>query len=578
MNVIPGYDGFVTSQDHAVTIANEIGYPVMIKATSGGGGKGMRICHKDTEVKEGFTLSAAEAKSFFNDDRLFIEKYIEKPHHIEFQLVSGRKDGSKDLEILCFPERECSIQRRNQKILEESPSTLLTEETRAEMVRQVKRLVREVDYSSAGTVEFLVDEKQNFYFLEMNTRLQVEHPVTEMVSAGDIDLVHAMIDVAAGKGIPREYMDMLGDQNKLTDLEWEGRSVPFQGHAIEARVYAEDPYRNFLPSTGPLIRYIEPEPISSSDGGDIDVRVDSGVIPGSIISQYYDPMISKLIVHSRTDRFKAIDGLRKALDGYVISGIRHNCNFLSEILRHAAFVRGETPTNFIEMHYPDGFSGVKLSKSQTAELVAIAAKAAFLRESVLQRPPNSLDRTNGVKGIFNETVVCVGGLFGRPFTVRCTEDKFYVACENDEVYPTVDVTSMESEVLDPIINIVIDGNEKIMQIGNEDNTGTFKVTYDGAVFDVIVMSPEEFKLAKHMKEPKKIDTSSMILSPMPGTLISYSVKDGEKVVENQDVCIIEAMKMQNIIRSPRSGVIKKLQVAEGSSLMADELIVEFEKI
>lgn len=193
----------------------------------------MRICHKDTEVKEGFTLSAAEAKSFFNDERLFIEKYIEKPHHIEFQLVSGRKDGSKDLEILCFPERECSIQRRNQKILEESPSTLLTEETRAEMVRQVKRLVREVNYSSAGTVEFLVDEKQNFYFLEMNTRLQVEHPVTEMVSAGDIDLVHAMIDVAAGKGIPREYMDMLGDQNKLTNLEWEGRSVPFQGHAIE---------------------------------------------------------------------------------------------------------------------------------------------------------------------------------------------------------------------------------------------------------------------------------------------------------------------------------------------------------
>ena len=231
VNVIPGYDGFVTSQDHAVTIANQIGYPVMIKATSGGGGKGMRICYADAEVREGFLLSTAEAKSFFNDERLFIEKFIEKPHHIEFQLLSGRKDGG-ELEILCFPERECSIQRRNQKILEESPSTLLTEETRAEMVRQVKRLVRNVDYSSAGTVEFLVDEEQNFYFLEMNTRLQVEHPVTEMVT-GNVDLVHGMIDIAAGKGIPQQYLDLLGDQQGLSESEREGLSVPHTGHAIE---------------------------------------------------------------------------------------------------------------------------------------------------------------------------------------------------------------------------------------------------------------------------------------------------------------------------------------------------------
>ncbi len=234
VNIIPGYEGFVTSQDHAVTIAKEIGYPVMIKATSGGGGKGMRICYTDAEVKEGFLLSTAEAKSFFNDERLFIEKFIEKPHHIEFQLLAGRKDGG-ELEILCFPERECSIQRRNQKILEESPSMLLTDETRAEMVRQVKRLVRKVDYSSAGTVEFLVDEKQNFYFLEMNTRLQVEHPVTEMVS-GNVDLVHGMIEIAAGNGIPQEYFDLLGDQTGLSESEREGLSVPHIGHAIEVRV------------------------------------------------------------------------------------------------------------------------------------------------------------------------------------------------------------------------------------------------------------------------------------------------------------------------------------------------------
>jgi len=233
VNIIPGFDGFVTSQDHAVTIAKQIGYPVMIKATSGGGGKGMRICYNDAEIKEGFLLSTAEAKSFFNDERLFIEKFIEKPHHIEIQLLAGRKDGG-ELEILCFPERECSIQRRNQKVLEESPSPLLKPETRAEMVRQVKRLVREVDYSSAGTVEFLVDEEQNFYFLEMNTRLQVEHPVTEMVSGG-VDLVHGMIDVAAGKGIPQEYLDKLGDQTGLSPEERDGLSIPHTGYAIEVR-------------------------------------------------------------------------------------------------------------------------------------------------------------------------------------------------------------------------------------------------------------------------------------------------------------------------------------------------------
>jgi propionyl-CoA carboxylase alpha chain len=242
VNIIPGYDGFVTSQEHAVKIANQIGYPVMIKATSGGGGKGMRICYTDDEVKEGFLLSTAEAKSFFNDERLFIEKFIEKPHHIEIQLLAGRKEGG-DLEILCFPERECSIQRRNQKILEESPSTLLLEETRAEMVRQVKRLVRSVDYRSAGTVEFLVDEKQNFYFLEMNTRLQVEHPVTEMVS-GNVDLVHGMINIAAGKGIPQKYLDMLGDQTGLSESEREGLSVPHSGHAIEVSSTLSGPKLN----------------------------------------------------------------------------------------------------------------------------------------------------------------------------------------------------------------------------------------------------------------------------------------------------------------------------------------------
>jgi propionyl-CoA carboxylase alpha chain len=385
VNCIPGFDGFVTSQDHAVTIAQQIGYPVMIKATSGGGGKGMRICYTDAEVKEGFLLSTAEAKSFFNDERLFIEKFIEKPHHIEIQLLSGRKDGG-ELEILCFPERECSIQRRNQKVLEESPSPLLKPETRAEMVRQVKRLVREVDYSSAGTVEFLVDEEQNFYFLEMNTRLQVEHPVTEMVSDG-CDLVYGMIEVAAGKGVPQEYLDKLGDKTGLTPEELDGLSIPHSGYAVEARIYAEDPLRGFLPATGPLLEYIEPE--NAVDEDDCEIRVDSGVVAGSIISQYYDPMISKLIAHSPNDRTKAIRALQKALDSYVITGIRHNCSFLIDVLRHESFIAGDTPTNFINMHYPDGFSGVSLSNTELSELAAIAATASIVRGEVLQRPQNT---------------------------------------------------------------------------------------------------------------------------------------------------------------------------------------------
>lgn len=575
VNIIPGYEDFVESQDHAVAIANKIGYPVMIKATSGGGGKGMRICYTDTDVREGFLLSTAEAKSFFKDERLFIEKFIENPHHIEFQVLAGRKNGG-ELDILCFPERECSIQRRNQKILEESPSVLLKEDTRAEMVRQVKQLVREVDYSSAGTVEFLVDENQNFYFLEMNTRLQVEHPVTEMVSSG-IDLVHAMIDIAAGKGIPQEYLNMLGDQNGLTESEREGLSIPHSGHAIEARIYAEDPFRGFLPSTGYCREYIEPELKRSS--GRHEIRVDSGVVPGSIISQYYDPMISKLVVHSPDGRIDAINGLRKALDSYVMSGIKHNCSFLSDVVRRKAFINGKTPTNFIERHYPDGFKGVQLSERQTAQLVAIAAKVVFWRDSLFQRPSNPLYFKEEEGAEPSMTTVCLGGLFGSPFFVESKGDHLYVTPYSGEncASQSVQISTMEMDVSDPIINAVIDDIGHIIQIGPEDNTGVFNLIYEGVKVDVIVMSPKEFELATHMKEPKKIDVSNVILSPMPGILMSYSIGHGEKVVENQDVCIIEAMKMQNIIRAPRSGIIKKLHVQEGASLMADEVVVEFEK-
>ena len=578
VNVIPGYDGIITSKEEAARIANDVGYPVMIKATSGGGGKGMRICYNDEQVKEGFLLSSAEAKSFFNDERLFIEKYIENPHHIEIQLLAGRKmnsDGSEgELEILCFPERECSIQRRNQKILEESPSTLLKPETRAEMVRQVKRLARKVDYRSAGTVEWLVDENQNFYFLEMNTRLQVEHPITEAVS-NNVDLVYGMIEIAAGNGIPQEYIDMLGSSEGLTEEDIEGKSIPFHGHAIEARVYAEDPVRGFLPSTGPLVQYIEPA--KEVDGSTCDIRIDSGVTEGSIISQFYDPMISKLICFSPNNRSDAINGLSRALDRYVIEGIDENTSFLSDVLRHPSFIKGHTPTNFIPIHYPDGFNGVILSADEEAEAVAVAATVNAWRLDMLDRPPLPLNDHDQ----WTEVIACLGGMFGTPFKVNVedviegivTVIRMDISNDSQKIH-TVKIDDMNIDTSHPIINCIVNGNEKSYQVGIQDNSGLFSMKAAGAKFDIIVLSTDEYKLSKHLKPPKKIDTSNLILSPMPGTLISYSVEDEQEVVNGQEICIVEAMKMQNVLRSTRAGKVK-LQASVGSTLMTDEVIAQY---
>jgi propionyl-CoA carboxylase alpha chain len=346
VSTIPGYDGVVISPQHAIQISNDIGYPVMIKASAGGGGKGMRICYTDDEVLEGYRLGSAEAKSFFGDDRLLVEKYVENPHHIEIQVLSGRNPRTGNLDVLCFAERECSIQRRNQKVIEESPSPHLSPSTRRKMIRQVKSLVRTVGYESAGTVEFLVDGNENFYFLEMNTRLQVEHPVTEMISGHGhhtgkyVDLVHGMLEVAAGRGIPREYLDMVDASSHsptpkasssmpptpgdAVGTAEDGSNVRYVGHAIEARIYAEDPYRGFLPSTGPLTGYIEPPSLIRVDlpgedrgeGGEeyCHIRVDSGVVPGSIVTPHYDPILSKIISYSPTSRELAIRGLEMALD------------------------------------------------------------------------------------------------------------------------------------------------------------------------------------------------------------------------------------------------------------------------
>jgi len=603
VSTIPGYNGVVTSPEHAVEIANDIGYPVMIKASSGGGGKGMRICYDDDAVVEGYRLGSAEAKSFFGDDRLLVEKYVEDPHHIEIQVLSGKDPDSGNLDILCFPERECSIQRRNQKVIEESPSPHLLPATRREMIQQVKSLVREVGYESAGTVEFLVDKHQNFYFLEMNTRLQVEHPVTEMIS-GDgyasgnyVDLVRGMLEVAAGRGIPREYLDLVDRSNAEEDGKdgGEGANVRYTGHAVEARIYAEDPLRGFLPSTGPLTKYVEPPKLLNFKDGLCSVRVDAGVVPGTIVSPHYDPILSKIISYSPTSRKHAISGLGSALDRYLLRGVQHNVPFVRDVLRNDEFVAGYTPTGFISTHYPDGFSGGRLSEFEMKELVAIAGEIVGRRQVVMDNPPLALLNDND--GTEKEVVVCLGGMFGDAYLVRSSRglapetgvssivtklsksgDGNTVTEEEEEAEELVKLSALEYEPSGDLAEVVIEGERRSLQVHGDDEMGVLRLTMYGYDAEVIVMSRAEYRLARHMNEPEAADLDDFVLSPMPGTLISFAVKEGDSVEMGQELCVVEAMKMQNVIRSHRAGAkVGKLHGEVGGSLRADEILLEFEK-
>jgi len=605
VSTIPGYNGEITSPEHAIQIANDIGYPIMIKASSGGGGKGMRICYTDPEVLEGYKLSKAEALSFFGDDRLLVEKYVEDPHHIEIQVLSGMNPITNELDILCFVERECSIQRRNQKVIEESPSPHLLPSTRREMIRQVKSLVRNVNYESAGTVEFLVDKHQNFYFLEMNTRLQVEHPVTEMIS-GDgyhsgnyVDLVHGMLEVASGRGIPQKYLDLVDNSESEENIKdgGEGANVRYTGHAIEARIYAEDPFRGFLPSTGPLVKYVEPPSlldVKSDSSGDEDtchIRVDTGVVPGMVITPHYDPILSKIISYSPTSRTTAISGLGSALDQYLLRGVQHNVPFVRDVLRNADFMQGYTPTGFIGQHYPDGFSGGQLSEVERRELVVIAREIVRRREGLLKNPPLALLGSDNDE--VEEVVVCLGGMFGDAYLVRSSIDGAGVvsSCvtkiqnEEDEIEDDdideaqfIDMSELDYEPSSDFANVQIGGESRALQVHGDDEVGMLKLTMYGLDADILVMSPDEYKLARHMEEPVPLDLGDFVLSPMPGTLISFAVKEGDVVELGQELCVVEAMKMQNIIKSHKAGAtVSKLHGEVGASLRADEILLEFEK-
>ncbi|XP_006638967.1 propionyl-CoA carboxylase alpha chain, mitochondrial isoform X1 [Lepisosteus oculatus] len=540
VNTIPGFDGVVKDADQAVRIAREIGYPVMIKASAGGGGKGMRIAWDDEETREGFRFSSQEAASSFGDDRLLIEKFIDNPRHIEIQVLADKQGNA-----LWLNERECSIQRRNQKVVEEAPSTFLDPETRRAMGEQAVSLARAVKYSSAGTVEFLVDSQRCFYFLEMNTRLQVEHPITECITG--LDLVQEMIRVAKGYAL----------RHKQTD-------IPINGWAVESRVYAEDPYKSFgLPSIGRLSQYQEPVNLSN-------VRVDSGIQEGSDISIYYDPMISKLVTYGST-RAEALQRMEEALDNYVIRGVTHNIPLLREIIGHPRFVKGDISTKFLPEVYPEGFKGHQLTDSEQEELVASAASLFVATQLRSQRFLGSLRVSTSQqeqkrwelsveleKGVHAVTVSRLGSTYTVEMGVK-----------------SLDVTS-EWNLASALLPVSINGTQRTMQCLSRTAGGEISLQYLGTVFKVRVLSKLAAELSRHMPEKVPEDTSSILRSPMPGTVVAVSVNPGDTVAEGQEICVIEAMKMQNSMTAAKTAKVKSVHCKPGETVGEGDLLVELE--
>jgi propionyl-CoA carboxylase alpha chain len=548
VNVVPGFVGVIEDTEHAVRISNEIGYPVMMKASAGGGGKGMRLAWSEADVREGFEATKREGLASFGDDRVFIEKFIESPRHIEIQVL-GDQHGN----ILYLGERECSIQRRHQKVVEEAPSPFVTPEMRKAMGEQAVALARAVGYYSAGTVELIVSGAdktgQGFYFLEMNTRLQVEHPVTEAVTG--LDLVEQMIRVAAG-----EKLAFGQDDIKLT------------GWAIENRVYAEDPYRGFLPSTGRLVRYRPPAgeetpygaPGTRGDHG--YVRVDDGVTEGSEISMFYDPMIAKLITWGET-RNEAADLQVAALDRFRIDGIGHNVDFLSALMQHPRFRSGAITTGFIAEEYPEGFHGAPASAELKRKLAALAATFACTRAG----------RAREIDGQLGEVLDPPYRWF-----VTIGADHFDVDVSSLEETVTIDGTPIsvthDAEFGALVANAVIDGERLAVQI-TPVRTG-YKLTTRGASHLVRVLPAHIAPYARHMLEKVPPDMSKFLLAPMPGLLTQLHVVPGDKVEAGQPLAVVEAMKMENILRAERAGVVKAANFAPGESLAVDAAILEFE--
>ncbi|MBL6954059.1 MAG: acetyl/propionyl/methylcrotonyl-CoA carboxylase subunit alpha [Alphaproteobacteria bacterium] len=534
VNSVPGHLAVLADAEEAVRVAGDLGYPVMLKASAGGGGKGMRVAYNEAEAREGFTSAVNEAKSSFADDRVFAEKYIEQPRHIEIQVLA---DGHGN--CIYLGERECSIQRRHQKVIEEAPSPFLDPGTRQAMGEQAVALARAVDYRSAGTVEFIVDKDRNFYFLEMNTRLQVEHPVTEMVYG--VDLVEQMIRIAAGEAISLRQDDVRAD-----------------GWAIECRLYAEDPYRNFMPSIGRLVR-CQP-PVQTAN-----VRVDTGVIEGSEISMYYDPMIAKLITKGR-DRAEAIAAMGAALDGYYLRGISHNISFLSALINHPRFAEGRLTTAFIDEEYPDGFTG---APRQGTLLDALLAAGVLMHRRTGQREASISGQLAHYRPTFGAAWVV--GLDGEqhPVSVEAVEDGFDVGLAGRLI-----AVRSYWQPGQRLFTGTVNGQHVTIQADPE--AGGFRLYHSGVEALVTVRSPRAAELAALMPHKAPPDTSKYLLCPMPGLVVSLDVAVGDAVKAGQTLAVVEAMKMENILRAERDGVIAALNAAPGDSLAVDDVILEFE--
>ncbi|MCO6389656.1 acetyl-CoA carboxylase biotin carboxylase subunit [Aliihoeflea aestuarii] len=540
VSTVPGHMGLIADADEAVKISAFIGYPVMIKASAGGGGKGMRIAWNDEEAREGFQSSKNEAKSSFGDDRIFIEKFVTQPRHIEIQVL-GDQHGN----VLYLGERECSIQRRNQKVVEEAPSPFLDEATRKAMGEQSVALSKAVGYFSAGTVEFIVDGDRNFYFLEMNTRLQVEHPVTELITG--IDLVEEMIRVAAGEKL------RIGQDD-----------VKLNGWAIESRLYAEDPFRNFLPSIGRLSRYRPPHEGKLENG--TVIRNDTGVFEGGEISMYYDPMIAKLCAWA-PDRAGAVDAMSAALDDFEVEGIGHNLPFLSAVMEHPRFRDGRLTTAFIAEEWPEGFEGVAPDADVARKLAAVAA---FVNLRSQKRD-----------------ILISGGMdnhrraIGRDWVVTFADELFecHVREEGGKVLVSIGegkALAVQSDWLPgkSHAHFVVDGQTVGVKVDRVNSS--WRLRWRGIDVKAHVRTPRVAELARLMPEKLPPDTSKMLLCPMPGVITSIAVKAGDEVQDGQALATVEAMKMENVLRAERRGIVKTVAVEAGASLAVDEMILEFE--
>jgi len=534
VSTVPGHMGIIKDAEEAAKISAEIGYPVMLKASAGGGGKGMRIAYNDEEAKEGFISAQNEARTSFADDRVFIEKFVEEPRHIEIQVL-GDKHGN----VIYLGERECSIQRRHQKVVEEAPSPFLDEATRKAMGEQAVALSKAVDYCSAGTVEFIVDKHKNFYFLEMNTRLQVEHPVTEQVTG--IDLVEQMLRVANGEKLTLTQAD-----------------VKLNGWSIETRVYAEDPFRGFLPSIGRLTRYVRPSE-------DEAVRVDTGVYEGAEISMFYAPMIAKLITTGKT-RDEAIVAQRRALDEYYIRGIGHNIPFLAALMAHPRFQAGDMTTNFIAEEYPEGFEGGVL-RDEVKEAMIVAATFINAVEK---------SRETQVDGQISEP----HGPQERPWVVSINGDSVTTGIVPQEDHAEVIIGKKHVEIVsdwmpgEPVFHATIGDVDYAMEIDRLP-LGV-KLTCDGVSMDIRVQTERAARLYELMPEKVELDTSKFLLCPMPGLVVSLNVGEGDEVKAGQALAVVEAMKTENILRAEKDGVVKAVNAAPGDSLAVDAVILEFE--